>query len=112
MTSLINSLKSRIRHLDLFGHPIVFSYEQEGQQYKTLFGGAISLVIRAAVIAYVIIVFIRLATYDDTREMATYTRQEFHHVENIEYKKWHDSHMTLFIAIKKDLSDSDQLTYK
>ena len=110
----MNSLNNQVRKLDLFGHPIVLTYQKEGQQYKTLIGGWISLFIRAAVIAYVIIVFIRLGTYGDTREMITYTHQEFHvnEGEPIDYKTWNDSEMTIFLTVKKAMSDRDSINYQ
>lgn len=75
-------------------------------------GGSVSLFIRAAVIAYVLIVFIRLATYGDTREMATYTHIDFHHQHDKEFKTWHDSHMTLVVGVKKYLSEPSELSYE
>ena len=45
-------VKNILRGIDMFGKPIMFKFGKEGEYFKTVLGGIISLFIYIAIIAF------------------------------------------------------------
>ena len=50
-----SNLKKVIRNQDSFGHPISFNFNKNGDSYTTVIGGFISLLIKIALTAYLVV---------------------------------------------------------
>lgn len=52
----------------MFGFPIQLTFNQNSNYHKTPIGGLFSLLIKLAMLAYVVIIFNRMFTYGDNKE--------------------------------------------
>ena len=65
-----------IKSLDLFGHPIVLSFNNKGNTHNTLLGGSVSILIRLMMLAYIITLTKKLVLYEDDNNTSVESRQK------------------------------------
>ena len=63
-----------LKGIDLFGHPIEFNFNKKGPTHNTHFGGFFSVFVRSALLAYVILILVKMFSYgNNTERNATFT---------------------------------------
>ena len=69
-----SGLKKRIKNLDMYGHEIQLNFDDtNGGRHKTLVGGSFSLIIQMGLLAYIVIVFVRMFTFADDKNSSVQT---------------------------------------
>ena len=48
----LKNLRRKIRYVDFFGKPIMLNFNKKGENYQTIIGGIISILIMCTVFAY------------------------------------------------------------
>ena len=77
MKKVRNAMSNAVKSQDLFGHPIRLNFNQRGSRHKTVVGGFLSIFIRIALVAYVVVVIHRMFSYGDNKLMTSYAMREF-----------------------------------
>ena len=52
MKNLKNTSSSLIKDQDIFGHVVHLNYNNQGDSYKTIFGGMISIIVKVVMIFF------------------------------------------------------------
>ena len=52
-----------LKSIDLFGHPIELNFNKKGSRHKTVVGGFVSVFVKMALLAYVLIIFLRMFSF-------------------------------------------------
>jgi hypothetical protein len=59
----MKTFKRALKKRDLFGEPILLQFNQNGSFHNTKVGGAVSILAKSIVLAYLIFLVIRMATH-------------------------------------------------
>ena len=61
-------LYNKVKDQDMFGHTIELTFNGGGSTHNTIIGGFLSIFVRAALLAYVILTFLKMYNYADNNE--------------------------------------------
>ena len=92
----------------MYGHPIELNYNEEGNNHKTLIGGVVSIIIQAALLSYVVIVFYRMFTFAEDKNSSTQNLVHFIrdddplHQEGIDKVPKADLNQLFFVTVRKE----------
>ena len=73
-----------IKSHDLFGHKVELTFNKDGSEHKTLFGGFVSIFIKTFLLWYTTTLFIKMIFHQDDKITTTNYTQDFEELGYIE----------------------------
>ena len=55
----------------MFGHPIELNFNNAGTRHNTIVGGFVSILVKIAILWYVVLILVRMFSYGDNKEMTS-----------------------------------------
>ena len=97
-----------LRNRDLFGHPVQLNFNRSGPEHNTVVGGVVSLVVKAMMLTYVLLLSRRMVQYEDDDTKSVSSVLEFDYEEGL---KISNMSRTMFYKVKTEGNTNQDFKY-